>query len=586
MPEALKVMNKKSPGQLILAADWNDLTGNISSLESNMKEAITSAGKRIDDLSNALAGLNERFTKYRDRVEPVIGQFYQVSIRAGSTTYAIGELAEIAVQVTDPLGGELVKGSEKGRPWVDFVATWGQLKAASGFESIIGEGGRSVSVRVNDKGVAQVLLRSDHVAGFSDKEENDVATALQTQVAAKGMSFVKCVKEAVTPQTAKSEGAFSIISQEYERAEVHSMQRYADAYYVKYAPEVASKYVEQYTQWHDYPVTVLAFAKSDSDPATPDRRHGAESITVSFRDWITPWIHLEYLDKSRIADYTKDIQSQFRAKVTKDYATTTNYFKQVVTENVMDAGLIGKIRTLEAMNLALDSLEMTDPPDFLPDLATTIRHGVVMQHVMEGAQASTIGLPAAEKNIGFQTYGRVGAAAGQVSGLESRVEEIYGSIKAAQDDVAQFKSDFASLQKEFGSAQSQFGTVRQTLDDVQKEFRPVQDAVLDLVKSGGKIDSLQRGVDAASSKVDAADTGLRVMRAQMDASLSEGGELGTLRKQVATIQGQFSNFAVIQPTQVTERLADHQALLGNFKPAELLTEIGNLKDRLSRLEPR
>jgi hypothetical protein len=586
MPEKLRTMNKKAPGQLILSTDWNDLTGNISSLESNMNEAISSARKQIEDMDAALRELRESFTKYRDRVEPVIGQFYQVSISTSSATYALGELADIKVQVTDPLGGELVKGRERGRPWVDFVATWGQLKAAPGFDNIVGQGGRSVSVRVNDKGIAQVLLRSDHVAGFSDKEENDVAIALQTQVPGKGMNFAKYVKEAATPLTAKNEGALHIISQEYERKETPSMQHYTDAYYLKYAPEVAAKYVKPSAQWHDYPVTVLAFAKSDSDPATPDRRHGAESITVTFRDWITPWIHLEYLDKSRIADYTKDIQSQFRAKVTKDYATTTNYFKQVVTENVMDAGLIGKIRTLEAMNLALDSLEVTDAPDFLPDLATTIRHGVVMQHVMESAQASTIGLPAAEENIGFQTYGRVGAAAGQVSGLESRVEEIYGSIKVAQDDVAQFKSDFASLQKEFGSAQSQFGTVRQTLDDVQKEFRPVQDAVLDLVKSGGKIDSLQRGVDAASSKVDAADTGLRVMRAQMDASLSEGGELGTLRKQVATIQGQFSNFAVIQPTQVTERLADHQALLGNFKPAELLTEIGNLKDRLSRLEPR
>jgi len=236
MTQTLDQLGGKTAGQLIRHEDWNDLVQNLKEINATLAGQIATAAAQIAALTTTVGQLHSEFDVFRNRVDPVIGQFYQVRITTTRTRFAIGEPAEIEAQVSDPLDGQLQRAGEAGRPWVDFVATWGQLKPAPGFESVAGTGDRSISVRVNEQGIARALLRADHLTGFSDLEEIDVTQALDTPVLETAKSAARFIIEAETPMAAKNAGVFQMMTAEYESATSPAFRKFTDAYYVKNAP--------------------------------------------------------------------------------------------------------------------------------------------------------------------------------------------------------------------------------------------------------------------------------------------------------------------------------------------------------------
>ena len=166
----------------------------------------------------------------------------------------------------------------------------------AGFNSRAGSGDNSISVQVNAQGIARVQLRAEHSEGFSETEEAQVSAVMQMQVPNANMTVAQSFMTAATPSDAPAKSAYKVLAQEYERQDSIALRAYADTYHVRTPEYTLSPILPNFwTQWRDYRATVIALAKPDADPTTPDGARGAGSIQVTFRDWLWPWT-LDYLD--------------------------------------------------------------------------------------------------------------------------------------------------------------------------------------------------------------------------------------------------------------------------------------------------
>jgi prefoldin subunit 5 len=554
MAQTFEQLIEKSPGQLIRSADWNDLVHGIIDLNAQLTDRLKQANEAIAALQETATTLRQEFTDYQNRVNPIIGQLYQVSIQTSQTAYAIGQLAEIEVRVSDPLEGRLVREDEAGRPWVDFIATWGQLKAAPGFESLAGEGDRAISVRVNEQGIAKALLSADHTTGFSREDENAVATTLATQALASGKAIAQVFLESETPVAVKQLGAFAQITEAYDRPDTEVMRRYADAYYIKNAPEIAGHVTPTRGTWRDYRATVLAVVKSDAAPGTPQRRHGVESILVSFRDWITPWVHLEYLDPARLRDPIDEARQRLMAKVGDDYLTTAVRLREEIEQSVANTTLIGKVREWRVLDQALDGLAVNNAPAFLPTLVEAVQQGVRMQQSLENAQASAVALPS--QTVAFQVFTQAATRADtNVSGLAAQVGALQQQVEQAGQRLDTFGSSVGELRDSVGRFGQRFddtlsdagaiGSLRTRLESIQNEFATLDTSVNDL------------------------RTSFSTVNGRIDAALAEGGIVSALQNDVVTVKGQVAGLQNLNPSEVTTKLSEVVGLANRLSAIEL-----------------
>ena len=207
----------RSPGQLITSADWNALVAAAKSVQATLNALSQAADARLTavetsvqqtktDLQNAVTRLTT--------LEGVVHQYNRVTLKPSQAVYALGETALITATVAD-VGGQPIVFTAQNRPWVTFVCTWGRLRAAPGFDSDAGAGDRTVTVRTNLQGVAQVRLQPDHAESFPIDFEDDVATTMTGKVAAANRSAADIIRTAETPGTAKDAGAFKFLSLEY-----------------------------------------------------------------------------------------------------------------------------------------------------------------------------------------------------------------------------------------------------------------------------------------------------------------------------------------------------------------------------------
>jgi hypothetical protein len=560
MTQTLDQLGGKAAGQLIRHEDWNDLVQNVKDINATLAAQIAAAQANIAALTDTVGQLSTSFDAYRQRVEPVIGQFYQVRITASATSFAIGEVAQIEAQVSDPLAGKLQKDGEAGRPWVDFVATWGLFKPAQGFESLAGVGDHSISVRVNEQGVARAMLHADHVTGFSDQDELAVATALATPVAGTAKSAAKFLVEAETPMTAKNAGVFQMMSAEYQRADSPSFRQFTDAYYVKNAPDVAGKVFPPKSFWRDYQATVLAFARSDNDPTTPDKRHGAESILITFRDWITPWIHLEFLDPALMEPEIQDARTRFGAKVTVNYQDTAKFLKNEVDGLVQENGLIGKMRKYQVIDQALDGLTVANAPEFLPGLTQAVQLGVRIQHTMENVQADAVGLP--QEKVAFQVFTEAATRADvSVSAVANQIGKLQTDLGAVSTRLTAAESGFGTLKTDLGAAQADLGSLKQNTDA--------------WFKSGGAINTLQSAVadfqnqfSTLNTRFNNVETSVTSVSSRVDLVASEGGDLQRLGNDVQTLKSQVGGLAQLEPTTVKSKLLEFDGIVNRVAALE------------------
>src|SRR5262245_37939556 len=286
----------KSAGELIRAEHWNNLMGALDELETGLEARIGGVEASVTALTGQVATLTGTVEQLETDVgafKTVLGQYFKVSLSTTRVSYVSGEEATIVAEVRD-LQGQPITFAANERPWIDFVTVWGHLRPADGFESQSGDssgGERGISVRTNSAGIARVLLRSEVGHDLLPEVHADVSAALTAKLADK-RTIATAILEASTPVDAKNAGAFAAMAAEYDRPAATSVRSYLDTYYVERAPTVIGKVAPPIVgpRWRDYASIVVAVARADADPTTPDQARGASSIRVGFRDWIGPWL--------------------------------------------------------------------------------------------------------------------------------------------------------------------------------------------------------------------------------------------------------------------------------------------------------
>ena len=467
----------KTAGELIRASDWNGLIDAIEAMDTRLTTDVDALGGRVGTLEGQVDALQTEVGELTGTVEALRQNFRRVTMRTSRANAALGEVIEITGRITDLAGNPLELTNAATRPWIDFVTVWGQLKPAPGSQSIGGAGNRSISVRVDAQGEARVLLRSEHVHTIRDTEEQGMISALGRVVQQTGSTVAETILASGTPMEAQQSGAFQMISQEYLRAGATGVQAYADSYYVQNPHLVGTTIVPGLHQnWQDYRATVMAFAKSDSDPLTADTNLGACSIQVTFRDWLGPWIILDFLPEAEVL--IPPYQDRIRDRITDLYDDSIINVREEIDQILTGKGVIGKLRDYTAIESAITGMRGTSGPGFLPDLAETVNNGILVQHATELGQTFAIGLQGSATS--FKAVAGTGAKADvqgakvaeQVTGY---VDEQLGS--AQQQLTFQVQQQQANFRNELFAEGGMIQNVSRNLNVVTGQIQGVQQAL-------------------------------------------------------------------------------------------------------------
>ncbi len=456
MGELLDGFGGKVSGELIKAADWN---GMLAKVEEMLDAVAEELGARVDALEGRATDLETRITAVEQRLdeaepmlETVRSRFRRLDLSSATTTFAIGQRGEVIARVTALDGGALDLSDAAARPWVDFVTVWGTLKAARGFVSRGGAGDQTLSVQVNAAGEARVLIRAAHAEAFAEEEEEEIEGFLSTRPQAGSASTIAdMILGANTPRDGNLSFAYQAISREYDRVGAGQpvFQRYLDTYYLTQPSRSTGGFTSVFTQrWRDYRATVMAFLKADSDPTTADGALASASIQVTFRDWIAPWIVVDYLPG--IAGLQVEYGNRFRNLIGVDLGLTMGNIVEEVNDIVLGKGILGKQRDLLAVDNAIGGLRFdADPPPYMSDLVQAVQYGTQVQHAMFYSQAITPGGDAAAK--GFEAVAgsavKASAEAGRVQ--EALIGEVDSKLAQATDSLlSEMKVSQVAFQEE------------------------------------------------------------------------------------------------------------------------------------------
>ncbi len=497
MGELVDRLGNKAAGQLIKSEDWNELVTAVEDLSATVDQRFAAVGEQLQELSDRVDGrlqeldnkvdaLAEDFGNFRGAVEPLLGEYYRLTMETTRSSYAIGELAEITARVTDLRGNPLDLSDQAERPWIDFVvASWGQLKPVAGFESLGGAGDRTISVRTDAQGVARVYLRSDHAEGFTDEDEAEVAVSLETTLPTTNTSIAKTILSATTPMEAKERGAFRVLTAEYDRTDAPRVSKYADAYFSKNVPLIVGRIPPIFThRWRDYRSTVMAFARRDSDPVTPDQSRGVSSIQLTFRDWIGPWIITDYFVET--GPLVERFRDRLTPKITNSLDQSVRDIKVEVNEFVFNKGLIGRQRNFRVMSEAFDTVSPPQAPTFdLNRVIKPIQEAIGVQQTLESAQGTSVGPTGQEVAFGAFADAAVRAedAVVRVDTQVARVEEqlagyVDEQLSEARDGLlSQVRQEQVNLREQLLAEDGPIQTVQKSLQTVSGEVRGFQTAL-------------------------------------------------------------------------------------------------------------
>ncbi|MCG8673360.1 MAG: hypothetical protein MI867_28480 [Pseudomonadales bacterium] len=377
----LDTIDNKEAGSLIKPDDWNTLVSSVRGIGDALIEYIDQTDNRIGDMQEILAPLPGRIdnletdiAQLSDQIQPLMDQ-YIVTMRTTKVNYALGELCEITAEVRDLQGNAVTS-----RPWVDFVTTWGQLRAAPGFSTDVGATGNSISVRANSSGVARVLVKSAHTENLTEAQETQVAAAMEATLPS-GEFFYQAIMAAPTPSSDTAQQAFQMMNLQYEMAPSGPVQMYIDAYQQFPEFQILPQWNPSiFTNWKNYRTVVVAFVKDDSDPTTPDSAKGNASIQVNFRDWIGPWID-GYVNDFEI--FIPEIIGTIGPQLGGAFALDLDIIHDLVETNIGVLGTIGRQRYYNGVIAAMDQVEITDPPPYMMELRNTVKHAVSIQQTQE-----------------------------------------------------------------------------------------------------------------------------------------------------------------------------------------------------------
>jgi hypothetical protein len=478
MSELVDNLGNKAAGQLIKSEDWNALVVAVENLSERVDQRFAEVDGQLQNVADRVEVLSDDFGEFRGLVEPLLAEYYRLTLETTRTSFAIGELAEVTARVTDLRGNALDLSNDADRPWIDFVvASWGQLRPVAGFESLGGAGDRTISVRTDAQGIARVQLRSDHAEGFTDEDEAEVAVSLQTTLPTTNTTIAETILSAATPIEAKGMGAFQVLTTEYDRTDAPRVRNYADAYYLKNTALITGGIVPPFTHsWLDYRSTLMAFVRRDSDPVTPDQSRGVSSIQVTFRDWIFPWIITDYFVET--GPLVADFRDRLGPKIVHNLDESAFNFKAEVSDFVLDKGLLGRQRNYLVIQDALDTVITPQPVTYdLNKLTGPMQDAVSVQRTLESSQGVASGF--ADRVVAFglltDTAVRADQAAESGKQLTDHVDEQLGQAK--DDLLFQVQQEQANFSDELLKVGGPIQEVREQLQTVSGEVQGFQQAL-------------------------------------------------------------------------------------------------------------
>lgn len=494
MGELVDDFGGKVSGELIRATDWNGMLVKVEELFDGLRTELSTRLDTLEDRADALEARADAAEGRLDAAETTLdllrNRFRRLDLNTTTTRFAIGQRGTVTARVTALDGSPLDLADANTRPWVDFVTVWGTLKAAPGFTSRGGAGDQTLSVRVDERGIAQVLIRAEHAEAFAEEEEQEIEGFLTTRPDATQLhTIADTVLAANTPRDATMSFAYQSISTEYNRVASTTpvFQRYVDTYYLNKPTRAASQFGSIFSQrWRDYRATVMAFLKPDSDPTTADGAQASASIQVTFRDWIAPWVILDYLPGKDILQ--QDYSDRFRNLIGTQLGNSLDLIIDEVDDIIRNKGLIGRQRDLLAVDEAIGGIRFdANPPPFMAELVQAVQFGSQVQHSMFYSQAIT---PGDQGGVGG--FSAVAGVAGKATAEAGRVQE---ELTSSVDDKLAQASD--SLRNEVLVAQVQFQ------EELLRDDGPILSVQRDVQAFAGQVQGIQAqlGTKADSSLI-------------------------------------------------------------------------------------
>lgn len=388
MAEIADEFGGKVNGELIRAADWNGLIDAVearfAALEATFGAQVAALGTRIGAAEARITAAEAALAPVRVATDAVLARQRRIDLTATRTTFAIGQRAEIVARVTDFLGQPLNIANAAARPWVDFVTVWGTLKAAPGFNSVLGTGGRTVTVQVDANGEARALLRAEAAEALAEEQELEVAAVLDTVVGQR--SIAASFLAAGTPGASDLRPAFEAISVAYERPETPVMRNYLDSIYLARPSRAFTQIAPSFVlNWRDEHATVLALVKPDDSPGTPDGAMAIGSLRVTFRDWVYPWITDVYLPPRPVL--VDDYRGRFSLVLQNGFEPAVAGILDHVQTRTAGRGLLGTQKELAAAQAAIATLPVSNPPPYLTGVVQAVGGGLTVQQGLLYSQA-------------------------------------------------------------------------------------------------------------------------------------------------------------------------------------------------------
>ena len=469
--DELRTMN---PGDLIRSDAWNALVTGLIDLQATVRDGLAAVEGAVADVADRVDALDREVTALSARVEPIVRDTYWLALAADKAHFALGEAAVLTGRVTNLSSGL----APEQRPWVDFVTTWGRLHAVAGTDSRIGAAGRSASVQTNVDGVASVRLTAETTAEISDAAAAGIEHLVGRSIgSAQPSTIANVVLNANSPADEHVKAAYAEMTRSYDTS-ASNVRSFVDHYYRATTTELAGVGRPGFAnwhkdRWHDHHVTVMAFAKADSKPDTSDAGLGTNAIQVTFRDWLGPWILLDYLPSAK--DLVPHTLERLTPAVGSDFSGAFGRIQTVVRDQLSSLGELGKARQYIVLNNAIDVLDVQDRP-FLSDLKQSVKAAVSLQQTVQQAQLSVIGMvqDAAAFEAVANTATRAGSEVGDldknVSLLSERVEGVLRQVGDVQVNLGTLGGRLESTLAEG----SEFRQLKQQLDVVNDQVNALR----------------------------------------------------------------------------------------------------------------
>lgn len=493
MSKLTETYGNKKDGELIPAKTWNGLVAMLDDISAGL------AG-RIDSLDASIKTVLDQVTKTQKKIEEVAaqadataarvtflyGQNYRLTLKTANARYPVGSPGLVIARLTDLTGAPMKFEEATGRPWVDFITTWGKFSPAKGYEaSSRGDvGDRSMSVQADASGTAQVLLIAEQIEEVSTDHQAQIHQVMQSRVGPDGKMIAERILEAATPLEVKNAGVFTAISDHYENAG-GGIRAFADSYFLKNSVRLTNRVqLNLPPQWKDYLSTVFAFVKDDLDSTTADASRGASSLQVVFRDWVQSWIHHGFLADLDTARFS--FKERIIAKVSDDHMTSARLIKDEVATFVKDAGVLGRQRNFKAMREVFNSLTVPGKP-YIPALAVTLRDAVTLQQSLDltsGAISGESGMPLVFDTFTGTSVDAYAAAAGVKSELEQKLFVLEQKVTTVDGRMSKVDSDFSTIKGRVDKHEGQFGemtSINAKVSTIQNQVSALQNfKVLDV----------------------------------------------------------------------------------------------------------